>query len=87
MTIGTTTVKICSYNPKRRSITIYNQGSGTLYISQDPTRVFVDGFPVPNSAVVTLLKEDGDQPELDLYGMADKPSTVIRIQEGFGEGE
>lgn len=82
-TVRTTVSKILAYNPKRITAVIMNIGSQTVYISQDPRYVEVNGFPIYPTATVMLDKLDGDKPELDLYGRTTTGSTILAIEEGL----
>ena len=83
VTVGYTVSKILAYNPKRITAVIMNMGDRTVYISQDPKYVELNGFPIFPTATVMLDKLDGDKPELDLYARTATGETTLAIEEGL----
>jgi len=85
--VGTQPTQLASYNPRRKSITILNYGSVTLFISNDQVDILTKGYPIAPGSGVTLVDFEGDQPELALWGQVESGSTDVRIHEGFGKGK
>lgn len=84
ITATTTATKAASFNPARRSLSILNNGAANLFFSQDPTGLSTQGFILGASQEVTLTREEGDEPELDLYVQASAGSIDVRVQEAVG---
>ena len=45
--VGTAIIQVVPYNNKRLSLSFWNNGSATVYISVDPQNVLLQGFPMP----------------------------------------
>ena len=86
-TATTTIQKAASYNTKRKSLSLLNAaaaGGNDVAYSQDPTGVLTQGFILKPGATVTLNKEDGDEPEADLFVVTTAGTVDLRVQEGIG---
>jgi hypothetical protein len=83
--VGTAPTIIAPYNPKRTGLTIYNSGSVTVYVSDNPTNIIEEGFPVDTGVTIGWLKVDGDTPEYALYGQVAAGTGELRVMESFGE--
>ena len=82
VTVSTTPTIIASYNPRRISLTILNYSSTTVFISINPTNIISEGFPIDPGVVITLAREDGDNPEYAFYAQTISGYAELRIQEG-----
>ena len=82
--VSTSIVQVVPYNNKRLSLSFWNNGSATVYISVDPQNVLAQGFPMPTGAGLTFLQLDGDEPWLAYFGVAASGDQDVRISEGFG---
>lgn len=82
---ATTTPRLAvPYNPKRKSLSVYNLGSATVFASQNARDPATDGWPIVANSHITLLRQDGDNPEYRLYLEAASGTQNCRIQEGTG---
>lgn len=75
---------ILGISPPRRAATIFNNGSATIYISQNAVNIATAGIPVIAGVAATLLAEDGDEPWLPLFAVAASGSQDVRIFESAG---
>lgn len=82
--VGTITLQILSWNSRRKVVTILNNGTDFITIHDSRANVAANGFPVIAGEVVTFTVEDGDDPRLQLYAVANSGTQDIRIYEGFG---
>ena len=81
--VGTEIKQLVSYNPKRLSLVIYNFGTDRIFISDNPTNVLDEGFPLEAGASISFHKAFGDRPEVALWGIAASGCQDIRIVEGY----
>lgn len=84
VTVTTSVTPVCSDRGDRRSVTIFNNGAVTVFLSNDPADVLTRGWPLPASASVGLVDVDGDEPWLQLWGQCSAGSADLRVVEGFG---
>jgi len=84
-TVTTTTDRLVSYNPRRKSLVIVNIGTATIFVSNDPANVATFGFPLGVGGSIGLTKQEGDEPELEMYAVAVSGSEDVRIMEGIGD--
>jgi hypothetical protein len=85
VTVGTTPTIVVPFNPKRTGLTIYNNGTVTVYISDKQTNILEEGFPMPPGVYIGFAKVDGDETEYALYAQAEAGTGELRVQESFGE--
>lgn len=83
-TATATVQKILSYNPKRLSASIQDNGDASVAVSPDPTNVLTRGWIIPVGGSITLVNEEGDEPEADLYIVSLSGSQNCRVQESLG---
>ncbi len=76
--------EVAGDNRRRRTLSVANNGGGTAFLSQDPSNVLAFGFPIGVGQVITLTREDGDEPDLPLYGDTAAASIDLRVQESVG---
>jgi len=84
VSVTTDVTQLASYNPKRVAIVIFNNGTGRIYLSDNPANVVVEGFPLDPGASFSLVKKDGDDPTVALYGQTETGTQDIRIAESWG---
>jgi len=82
--VSTSIVQVVPYNDRRLSLSFWNNGSATVFISVDPSNVAAQGFPMPTGAGLTFLQLDGDEPWLAYFAIADSGTQDVRISEGYG---
>ncbi len=83
-TVTTTISEVAGYSPKRKSLSLANNGTATVFFSQDPTAVTTQGFPLVAGASVTLIPQEGDEPEAAMYMAASVGSQDVRVEESLG---
>jgi hypothetical protein len=83
VSVPTTVVQLASYNPRRTAIVIINNGTATVYISDNQADVSTQGFPLASGASFSLIKADGDDPTVALYGVASTGTQDIRVAESW----
>jgi hypothetical protein len=82
--VDTVPRELAAYNPKRVGIVIFNNGTGRIYISENPANIIDTGFPLENGASFSLLKVDGDDPTVALWAQAESGTQDIRVAESWG---
>lgn len=83
-TVGTTEIQLTPYNPRRKSLVIFNNGSLTVFISQDPANIAAQGFPLTPGGSAAFVDIEGDEPELAIYAVSTGVGQDMRIVEGYG---
>lgn len=83
---ATTTIQqLLSFNSRRRVVNIFNNGTDFVVISQDQVGTLANGVPIPVGTSATLKRINGDEPELNLYVVANSGTQNLRVFEGFGD--
>ncbi len=86
VTVDTTPTQIAAWNPRRKSLSIFNNSTTvTVFLSHDRANVVARGFPLVPQAAVSLVDVEGDDPELELVGQVSAGTADVRVQEGFPE--
>lgn len=80
--VTTQPTRILPFNPRRKTVTIINLGDYRIFISQNPTNIISEGFPIYPLEGITLDEEDGDEPEYALYAQTETGEVDVRVQEG-----
>lgn len=77
---------LASYNAKRRTLSIFNIGT-TDYVlfSQNIGKISSEGYPVLVNTSATLVRIEGDEPELDYWIVSNSGTQEVRVFEGFGD--
>jgi len=76
MDVSTTPVRLLPANPKRRSYSIVNNGSGLIYTGADAGLTVDSGEPLPAG---TMVSDDTD-PE-DVWAVSSSGTQDVRITE------
>lgn len=84
VTVTTVVESVVDWNPRRRGIAFFNNGSATVFVSQDETNVAADGFPVAPGVTILFSSDEHDEPEMALFAVADSGSQNCRVQESVG---
>ena len=79
--VDTTPRKIIVYNTKRTALAIRHVSGETLYLSEDPTKVVEQGFPLEAGDAIVFRRVDGDTPEKAFYASTVNGTAELRIWE------
>lgn len=85
VTVGTTPERILSYNNKRTTASFTNNGSATIFVSEDESSLLTDGYPIPVGGALDLVRGLGDEPQLGWFAIVAAGSENLRVLEAFGE--
>ena len=84
ITVGTTATRILSYNNKRTSASFTNNGSTTIFVSEDQNDLAANGYPIAVGGALDLIRAFGDEPQLEWFGLVASGSENLRVLEAFG---
>jgi DNA-binding beta-propeller fold protein YncE len=83
VTVGTAVKQLVPYNPKRDVLVIFNNGTVNIYIHDSATAVLTEGLPIPPSSSISFVRAWGDEPETELWVVADAENQDVRIYESI----
>ena len=85
ITVGTSPTSILSYNNKRTTASFTNNGSATIFVSEDQTNLATNGYPIPVGGALDLVRALGDEPQLEWFGLVSAGTENLRVLEAFGD--
>lgn len=81
--VPTTVVEILPYNDRRISLAFSNVGANRAFLSNDPTNVDSNGFPIDPGQSLSFTVTDGDEPQWQWWAIATGGPTSLRVYEGY----
>ena len=84
-TVGTSPEQILSYNNRRTAASFLNNGSNTIFVSEDQNDLATNGFPIPVGGALDLIPAFGDEPQLEWFALVAAGTENLRVLESFGE--
>lgn len=84
VTVGTTPTSILSYNNKRTTASFTNNGTATIFVSEDQSDLATNGYPIVAGGALDLIRAFGDEPQLEWFGLVAAATQNLRVLEGFG---
>lgn len=84
VTIGTTATQIAAYNKDRKTLSIFNNDTATVFLTENQSAASGTTFPLLASQGVSLSGLDGDDPTAALYGISVAGGADVRVWEAFG---
>lgn len=85
ITVDTTPTQILSYNNKRTAASFTNNGTATIFVSEDQNALATNGYPIPVGGALDLVRALGDEPQLEWFGLVAAATQNLRVLESFGE--
>ena len=85
ITVGTTTTPIASYNNRRTTMSLSNNGTAQIFVSNDAVGILTGGYNIEAGGALDLLRALGDEPELQWFGIVASGTVNMRVLEGFGQ--
>ncbi len=85
ITVGTEPTSILSYNNKRTAASFTNNGSATIFVSEDRNALATNGYPIVVGGALDLIRTFGDEPQLEWFGLVSSGSENLRVLESFGK--
>lgn len=83
-TVGTAATPLLSYNPKRTSVSIFNEDAVSIFIGEDEANLLTEGSPVTAGGAISLVAAFGDTPDRQMFGISAAGGADVRILEQFG---
>lgn len=85
VTVGTGATPILSYNNKRTTASFTNNGSNTIFVSEDQRDIAANGYPILVGGALDLIRALGDEPQIEWFGLVAAGTENLRVLEAFGE--
>lgn len=85
VTVGTTATLLLPYNPKRTTVSIFNEDTAAVFIGEDQAGLLAQGSPVTAGGAVSFVRALGDTPQDIMFGISSAGGADVRILEQFGE--
>ncbi len=82
VTVATTATQLAGQDLKRRSISLFNNSGADVFFSQNQSITTGNGFVLKAGASVSLVREEGDEPELPLWAVVAAGTADVRVQDG-----
>lgn len=83
--VGTAATTLLSYNPKRTSVSIFNEDSVSIFIGEDEADLLTEGSPVTAGGAISLVAALGDTPDRVMFAISAAGGADVRILEQFGK--
>jgi hypothetical protein len=83
--VETTATEIAPYNNRRTVLSMYNNGTADIFVSQDQTNITSDGYTIAVGGALDLVRALGDEPETQWFGAVATATQNLRVLEQFGE--
>lgn len=84
VTVGTTATPLLSYNPRRTTVAVFNEGSATIFIGEDEANLLTQGAPITAGGAISFVAALGDTPDRVLFGIIAAATADVRLLEQFG---
>ncbi|MDE1871735.1 MAG: hypothetical protein KGI06_05860 [Candidatus Micrarchaeota archaeon] len=84
--VTTNVTEIAPFSRDRTTISIFNNGNVTCYVSQDQQNIIDDGYPLEPGASITFKGSPNTSPQDPIYGQCTSLSTDLRVKEVY-QGE
>jgi hypothetical protein len=80
--VDTSAIQIVENNPDRVELVLFNIGAGNLYLGHDSTVTTSNGMFLGSggSAMMMTVREDGELPSEEWWGVADASTTVVILE-------
>ncbi len=85
VTVGTVATSLLPYNPKRTTVTIFNEDAAAVFIGEDQASLLTRGSPIQAGGAISFIRALGDSPQDILFGISSAGGADVRILEQFGE--
>ncbi len=85
ITVGTQPTQILAYNNKRTTASFTNNGTETIFVSEDQNALLTNGYPIPEGGALDLIRAFGDEPQLAWFGLVAAATQNLRVLEAFGK--
>ncbi len=85
VTVAATTTKLLDYNNRRTTVSIFNNDSADVFISEDETGILAEGYIIQSGGALDLIRPLGDTPQNLLFAISAAGGADVRILEQFGE--
>lgn len=84
VTVGTTATVVLPFNRARTAVSIFNNDTAAVFVSDDQRGILGEGFVIVAGQPLNLLRAWGDNPQDVLYGISVAGGADVRVLEQFG---
>lgn len=85
VTVAATPTQILSYNNQRTTASFTNNGTNTIFVSEDQLDIATNGHPIAVGGALDLIRALGDEPQLEWFAIVAAATENLRVLEAFGE--
>lgn len=85
VTVGTAATPLLSYNPRRTSVSVFNEDAASIFIGEDQSNLLTEGSPITAGGAISLIAALGDTPDRVMFGISALGGADVRILEQFGQ--
>ena len=85
VTVGTTATPLLSYNPRRTTVSVFNEAATTVFVGEDEANLLTEGSPIPVGGAVSFIAALGDTPDRQMFGINAAGGADVRLLEQFGK--
>ena len=85
VTVGVTATLLLPFNPARTAVSIFNNDSAAIFVSEDQTGVLAAGYVISAGGALDLIRALGDNPQDILFAISSAGGADVRLLEQFGE--
>ena len=84
VTVTTSPEVVLPYNNQRTTASLANEGSATVFVSEDETNITANGYPIAAGGALDLIRALGDEPQNTLFIQSSAGGEDVRVLEAFG---
>lgn len=83
VTVATVVTTVAAYNPRRTALSLHNNGTETIFVSENEIDVANQGFPLAAGTAVDFSEDFGDDPTLSRFAISQTVNNNVRVYEAF----
>ncbi len=84
VTVATTSTPVLSFNNRRTTASLTNNGSATIFINSSQANITTDGYPITVGGSIDFIRALGDEAQLAMYAAVATGTENLRIIEQYG---
>lgn len=81
----TTVTRLLDRNNRRTTASFTNNGTDTIFVSEDEGSVLTRGYPIVAGGALDLIRVFGDNPHDQWFGVVATTISEMRVLEQFGQ--
>ncbi len=84
VTVSTASTPVLSFNNRRTTASLTNNGSATIFINSSQANITTNGYPITVGGSIDFIRALGDEPQLAMYAAVATGTENLRIIEQYG---